>query len=351
LNMTDTGDKEESLADILKSLDLDSLDRKPAETPGTVVDITPERTDELATDIESLTGGEPSGLQETVNTASMPTEEFVFDETSDRTSTGFTPEVSYTGFISDEDKIPEEESLLDVSGDEAKSAMTPETVTDFTTEIGAEDMAVSYTEFLGADIGGTNESGEILHDEAVLDLADEHDSEMSLEDEPLAFGTDELSLDASDFNLETDENTFAFDSEELAASPETDEIAFSADEDSVVISNGDNHDEISDEMDFLGVDEPAAAKNDAGFLGVADPREAKLPEIMLDGIEMNPIDQMTSVTRAELLIAQGRRDLARDIYERISRERGVSPFVTKRLQQLRVSRSETSAEAEELANQ
>jgi hypothetical protein len=70
---------------------------------------------------------------------------------------------------------------------------------------------------------------------------------------------------------------------------------------------------------------------------------------MLEGIEMNATEQMTAVTRAELLIAQGRRDLARDIYERITHARGVSPFVAKRLQQLTVGHSETAAEAEELA--
>jgi hypothetical protein len=348
------GEKEESLEDILNSLEPDALDQMPLNKPGMVVDITPAKTADLSIDLASLTGGEPAGQGEpfdSIGTGGISTGEFASIEADTYKTADFKPEVSYTGFISDEDNLPEEESVLDFAPEETNALTAAEDGTATGAETVSDETAPSYADLLGADLGGMTDVEEIAHDDAVLDLTDGHEHGVSLENEPLAFGKDELSLDASDFNLEADDHAFAFDSEELAAGPETDEIALTPDEDSIVVSSGDSHDEISEEIDFLAVDESVAAKSDDSFLGVADVREAKLPEIMLEGIEMNAADQMNSVTRAELLMAQGRRDLARDIYERIARERGVSPFVAKRLQQLRVGRSETTAEAEELANQ
>ena len=60
-------------------------------------------------------------------------------------------------------------------------------------------------------------------------------------------------------------------------------------------------------------------------------------------------DSVEAVTRAELYLAQGRRDDAAAMYSRIVRERGVSPFVAKRLKELGIDRPETRREAEEIA--
>lgn len=82
------------------------------------------------------------------------------------------------------------------------------------------------------------------------------------------------------------------------------------------------------EEDFLGL--TGLAPQEIRKAGSATQRT----EVLYEGVEMNFEDQTADVTLAELLLAQGKREEAADIFKRVSRNKGVTSWVAKRLRYL-----------------
>jgi len=93
-----------------------------------------------------------------------------------------------------------------------------------------------------------------------------------------------------------------------------------------------------DEEDFLklNLEEPVKKKEeDFGPLaGIADVKVNALNEVLMPGIDMDAKEQVEAVTRAEVFLAQGKKKEAADIYASVSKKKGATPFVLKRLKEL-----------------
>ena len=72
---------------------------------------------------------------------------------------------------------------------------------------------------------------------------------------------------------------------------------------------------------------------------------------MFEGIEMDAEEQISIVTRAELLLAQGKEKEAAELFAGISDKKGVTPWISKRLGFLNIQsptpESETEGETED----
>ena len=106
-------------------------------------------------------------------------------------------------------------------------------------------------------------------------------------------------------------------------------------EETFVISVDDGE---SDE-DFLSLDdETSEEKEDDGLLGgIAGGKQDVATEVLLEGIEMDVEEQIAAVTRAELLLASGKQKEASEILSDVSNKKGVTPWVTKLLEQIKSS--------------
>ena len=156
----------------------------------------------------------------------------------------------------------------------------------------------------------------------------------------------EYSLEDEEADLEPEEEfSLPEESEEEAVTPE-----FSADEETeeTFVISGDESEE-SEEEDFLSLDEDTSSGDDL-LAGVTDVKESAPTEVMLEGIEMDTEEQISIVTRAELLLAQGKEKEAAELFTDISEKKGITPWVSKRLGFLNIQgptpESETEGETE-----
>lgn len=60
-------------------------------------------------------------------------------------------------------------------------------------------------------------------------------------------------------------------------------------------------------------------------------------EVLFEGVEMSFEDQTDDVTLAELLLAQGKKKEAAELFQQISRNKGTTFWVAKRLRALSAS--------------
>lgn len=260
----------------------------------------------------------------------------VTEETGEADS--FSPDVSYTSYIAAEDaeNLDSEETTDDLPVIDDEVEKTTGDI-EIETDMAADEESgepVSYADFISDsddssveepsfDLSGGDEEPEETHADMFEELAQE-----------------DFSLDDSDFELGLDDDN--------TVSATTGEHETVDDSGGIVISGGDLDGEAASEDDFLGL-EATTEQSDDSFLGVADVKQEQLPEIMLEGIEMDTVEQTAAVTRAELYIAQGRHDEAAAIYDQIVAENGVSPFVARRIRELGLDISVTAQEAGELA--
>jgi hypothetical protein len=248
--------------------------------------------------------------------------------------------VSYKEFIiSDPPKGPEE----DHSGsDSATLATNPADA--FSIEIGDEPKAatasgLSYTEYILDDSAGENP----IEPENAPEP--EKDNGLGMENEEPKFDKEEFILDETDMNLEENGEELSLESTEAEEKQKPETPARASGDEGIVVSGGDMGDEIEHADDFLGLDDMNKPADDS-FLGVAEVKEQKLPEIMLEGIEMDAEEQTKMVTRAELLLSQGKKDKAVEIYTKIAEKKGVTPFVAKRLKQLNITYQRVAPEGQ-----
>jgi hypothetical protein len=81
-------------------------------------------------------------------------------------------------------------------------------------------------------------------------------------------------------------------------------------------------------VDFLGLTGLASPVNHAGG------KPGERMEVLFEGVEMDFNDQSDNVTLAELLLAQGKKKEANDIYQKVSQQKGTTFWVAKRLRSL-----------------
>jgi hypothetical protein len=235
--------------------------------------------------------------------------------------------VSYAEFIISD--TPKDEGVPEAVDESGLHTNPPR---DDTIEIGdepksADGSGLSYTDYIMAD--DEKSSGK-----DVAGGFEEVDGKSGAGEDGLKFDREDFVLDETDLTLAEGEDMALETDETEHDRPETtDTLAIQKDE--FVVSGGDMGEETEKESDFLGLDNLNKPSDDS-FLGVADIKEHKLPEIMLEGIEMDAEDQTRLVTRAEFLLAQGKKDKAAEIYSRIASANGVTPFVAKRLTQLNI---------------
>ena len=177
---------------------------------------------------------------------------------------------------------------------------------------------------------GSEEGEELIIDDLSLDK--ETGPTESGEEEETEVSESEVSLGEEDESV-TGEFTMP---DEMEAEGEEDTTSFAElaskgeeDDGGIVISMVGEE----DEDDFLKLaEEEGAQEEDSGPLGgVTDVSESSLGEVMLEGIKMDIPEQISSVTKAELLLAQGKEKEAADLLKHIADSKGVTPWVSKRL--------------------
>ena len=85
------------------------------------------------------------------------------------------------------------------------------------------------------------------------------------------------------------------------------------------------------EMDFMGLTSLSPQENRA------EEKPARRMEVLFEGVEMNFEDQTDEVTLAELLLSQGEKTKAADIFQYVSQNKGTTFWVAKRLRSLAAS--------------
>ncbi|MFC1541302.1 hypothetical protein ACFL50_02495, partial [Candidatus Latescibacterota bacterium] len=188
-----------------------------------------------------------------------------------------------------------------------------------------------------------------------------------IEDESMESSTEEFSFDSDDgtdkdvfekltdedYSPEEDETVSDMD-EEFVLPQETEEEPASTvdsasedtgaekEENAFVIGGDDDMDEDS----FLDLDEDETPKEDDLISNMTGAEDTTPTEVVLEGIEMDAQEQITAVTRAELLLAQGKEKEAIELFEDISNQKGVTPWVSKRLGHLNIGEQTSSNTAE-----
>ncbi len=213
----------------------------------------------------------------------------------------------------------------DLEGDVSESSMVI-----VESEAGLNADYSSILEELGKD-KESPETGELV-DEDVLTLDDEESGKLSFggldtADESVSY-QDETAMEAVADIMEEPEGES--DSMKLNFGLEdTDVEAPDADkEPAIIIPTA----ETEDERDFLGLSNSGVEKQDkADFLDVDS---GALSDVLFDGVEMDFDEQATMVTRAELLLAQKKKDEAANLYKEVAEKKGTTFWVEKRLRQL-----------------
>ncbi|MBN1294519.1 MAG: hypothetical protein JXB48_21960 [Candidatus Latescibacteria bacterium] len=213
--------------------------------------------------------------------------------------------------IGDEEMQPEENISDEVESDlNSPSEIILDEVTD---EVGGY---ASLLDQLNAD-----KTDEIIAD---LDVRSDKEEGLFSEDDDiseLSFDTIELPGDVS-AEEETDDES-AFIDLGLELEDENEGEYESEEKHAVSIAEPD-----SGEEDFLGLSGISAGEGSAsGGMGAA-------AEILFDGIEMDFDDQISLVTRAEILLAQKKKEEAAELFRQVADEKGETHWVTKRLRLL-----------------
>ena len=234
-----------------------------------------------------------------VDTAEADTEE-IPEDTSSEAITKEIPEFS-------EDTEVSYASLTEDESDESSSA-----------EIAEEAEEVSSEEFAAEVEGGDKGSDKDVFEKLA-------DTEYSIEDEEIVSDIDE------EFSIPEE----AESEEEAVASD------FSSEEETFVISGVEKEETGELEEDFLKLDEEAPS--DGGILaGIAGVKQVPAIEVLLEGIEMDAEEQISAVTHAELLLAQGKEKEATELFTQVLENKGVTPWVSKRLGPLNIQNSTAS---------
>lgn len=195
------------------------------------------------------------------------------------------------------------------------------------------DLDAGYASIL-EELGNDTESPETgkLVDEDVLTLGDEESGELSF-----------VGLDTADESVSDQDETAMEAVADIMEEPEgesdsmnldfgledTDVEAPDADkEPAIIIPTA----ETEEEEDFLGLSDSGGKKQDkADFLDVDS---GALTDVLFEGVEMDFDEQATMVTRAELLLAQKKKDEAAKLYKEVAEKKGTTFWVEKRLRQL-----------------
>lgn len=89
--------------------------------------------------------------------------------------------------------------------------------------------------------------------------------------------------------------------------------------------------ESKEEDDFLGL---GSLTGGGASSGAAESRFGGTTEVLFEGVEMDFDDQISSVTLAEVLIAQGKKQEATELYMKVASQKGTTHWVSERLNQL-----------------
>ncbi len=336
------GDSDESLQDA----SLDGLD-EPEETPDA-------DTDEGVAEISLDFGG--GGLDTIGEDESL----------AERTGKGMLDTDAAEGVITGEFTMDEIDLDLTVA-DEPESAVSPDTVTGEFPAVGEDDDRETveidgilsgeesvnddgdetengeYTRIL-ADFNGTSEetaeNGASLDEDAVMPVMagadieigeDSEDGAGAYADALAGFAEEPEAADGNDGDAMGDESKEADGGMDF-------ESDFSGDD----LFSGDEDDELTPAAPPAPVQAEATADDD-DFLGLGGMSDAEggdegrfggSTEVLSEGVEMDFDDQISKVTLAEVLISQGKHDDALKLYREIEKKKGVTPWVTERLDML-----------------
>ncbi len=285
-------------------------------------------------------------------------------------------EVDYTFDTASEDKdVPDvsaEEELEGVDSEVSYAEMLNEENTgdfDNLEEDAGEDEdsyaeLTSETDIEELDIEeSTADNGETVSYASMLDDTRDTDSQAGEHEEIQERETIE-SIDDGEFSLDElaseddDAGELSFGEELHADADAGEESAFDdflspsdSEEEEFVISGADD---ANDEEDFLQIHEEEsedARGEDDLIPGIADVSSTLAAEASFDGFEMDAEEQIRAVTRAELLLAQGKTSEAADVFSQIVESQGITPWVAKRCAELgvKVPGNAVESESEETA--
>jgi len=316
----------EGEADELKELNLDDI------SDLTFDDIAPEEmgvTEESEAEKESVSKTSPDKL------------EIDLEELEQETSSDYSSVLSE---MENGETAETETESAEIDAAETKTEKIPvdtfsETITEEIPEAG-EDTDVSYASLID------EETDESSAEESIEETSSE---EFAVGAEGEDVGTDKgvfEKLTDTEYSIEEEEIVSDIDEEfailKEAKSEEEDVVPdFSAEEtteETFVISSGGEEEPVESEEDFLKLDEEVSS--DEGILaGVTDVKQVAPVEVLLEGIEMDPEEQISAVTRAELLLAQGKEKEASELFAHVSENKGITPWVSKRLRRLNIQDS------------
>ncbi len=235
-----------------------------------------------------------------------------------------------------------------------------------TAEIEVEEVSLEeLPEATIQEIPVTEEGADVSYANLIEDESEKSPiEETAAETEDVSF--EELTVESEDQSMETDKDVFekladteySIEDEETVSNanmefstpaesePKKESFAsdFSAGEkpEETFVIGGTEAEEM--EEDFLKLDQESSS--DSGILaGVAGAKQNIPIEVMLEGIEMDADEQISTVTHAEILLAQGKEKEAIKLYTHVSEKRGVTPFVSKRLRELNIRNSNESKSA------
>ncbi len=189
-----------------------------------------------------------------------------------------------------------------------------------------EDSADGYADVLAGFDGDEPETQE--QETGVVDIDDvseSAESEFSLDSEADVDDAPTYADTLAGFSTDTAETEDSGDAEEEIG--EEDMFSFDEDED---------EDEFAGGVQEEAAAEPAESERDGDdFLGLGsltkEGAEKKKVEVLFEGIEMTFDDQVALVTKAEVLIAQGKAEEAEALFKDVSDKGGVTHWVAKRL--------------------
>jgi len=373
---TETEDETVSKTDTGKfEIDLDALEE--------------EGSGDYSSILSEIGGGETSETEGELGEAEMETEEAPAEPSPEEIAMEIEePETSYASLIEEESteegaEISEPlESIEETGAEEAPEEVSPE---EIAMEI--EEPETSYASLIeeesteeGAEISEPLESieetgaeeapEEVSPEEIAMEIEEPETSYASLiEEESTESSSEETAMEIEDEGSDKEvfeklaDNEYSLEDEEAASEPEeefslpveseeeavTSEFSAAEDTEETFVISGEDTEE-PEEEDFLNLDEETSSGDD--FLaGVAGVKESPSTEVMLEGIEMDAEEQISTVTRAELLLSQGKEKEAAELFASVSEKKGVTPWVSKRLGFLNIQEqppeSETEGEIEE----
>ena len=238
-----------------------------------------------------------------------------------------TPETEITGeFILDTEE--EVETVSDTGGGSYEDALTSLDTDDV--EVTGESAVVEDEEVQIETDKQTEISGEyaIREDEEADDITGKDSG--SQEDALSGFDTGEDEITGESAVTEEESQVETVDETESAESDFSGEDLFAGDEfgeeepeEAAVAVKEETSEE---EDDFLGLG------GSGGEPGEGDEsRFGATTEVLFEGVEMDFDEQISSVTLAEVLLAQGKEEEAMELLEKVSSQKGTTHWVAKRL--------------------